>query len=125
MSVNKFNIEWQMVRVRARAIKDVESKVAFVLDWIGENYNDNNVDRVNNWLKMTSYAYKDRSAFDVKLEKLGISEDSNNDLSKVSTSDLQMVFKDLSKRKYGFQYKSVPKAHTEFMIKLSEELESR
>ena len=54
-----------------------------------------------------------------------ILEDLDNDLSKVDLDNLKLVFKDLSKRKYGFQYKSVPLAHTEFMIELKKELDNR
>ena len=46
----------------------------------------------------------------------------SNDLGSVSKDDLEKVYKDLSKRKYGFQYKSVPKAHTEFLNKLKDKL---
>lgn len=117
MRSNKFNIHWQVVRVNARAIKDVSAKVAFVIDWYNTNQNVHNYDRVSNWLKMTSYAYEDKSAF-TSIEVSNNMNDIDNNLSSVSKEDLRMVFKDLSKRKYGFQYKSVPVAHTEFMLEL-------
>ena len=58
MRSNKFNIHWQIVRVKARSIKDVDAKVDFVMDFLNSNKNVHNKDRVSNWLKMTSYAYK-------------------------------------------------------------------
>ena len=111
--------------MKARSIKDVDAKVDFVMDFLNSNKNVHNKDRVSNWLKMTSYAYKDRSAFDVEINGDFILEDLDNDLSKVDLDNLKLVFKDLSKRKYGFQYKSVPLAHTEFMIELKKELDNR
>ena len=96
-----------------------------LMDFLNSNKNVHNKDRVSNWLKMTSYAYKDRSAFDVEINGDFILEDLDNDLSKVDLDNLKLVFKDLSKRKYGFQYKSVPLAHTEFMIELKKELDNR
>lgn len=131
---NKFNIHWQIVRTQARDIKDPDAKIKHVMNHLNSNKNIHNFGRVHNWLKMTGVAYKgdDRSKFEQAtgaLEKrkseFSSSEDNGNDLSKVSTADLQKVHKDLSKRKYGFQYKTVPKAHTDFMGQLKSELDKR
>ena len=82
-------------------------------------------------MKMTSVAYKGekRDKFVAILnniednkEEYSSKEDMSNDLDSVPREDLEKVYKDLSKRKYGFQYKSVPKAHTEFLNKLEEVL---
>lgn len=132
--VNKFNINWQIARVGARDIKDVDSKIKHVMNFLDANKNTHNYGRVHNWVKMTGVAYKgdDRKKFETALdsleknkEKYSSTEDNDGDLSKVSTANLKKVHQDLSKRKYGFQYKSVPKAHTEFMGKLGDELKSR
>ena len=131
---NKFNIHWQIVRTQARDIKDPDAKIKHVMGHLESNKNIHNFCRVHNWLKMTGVAYKgdDRAKFERAtgaLEKrkseFSSSEDNGNDLSKVSTADLQKVHKDLSKRKYGFQYKTVPKAHTDFMGQLKAELDKR
>lgn len=131
---NKFNIHWQIVRTQARDIKDPDQKIGHVMKHLNANKNIHNYGRVHNWLKMTGVAYKgdDRKKFEhatSSLEKrqheFSSTEDTGNDLSKVSKEDLQKVHKDLSKRKYGFQYKSVPKAHTEFMGHLKAELDKR
>ena len=131
---NKFNIHWQIVRTQARDIKDPDAKIKHVMNHLNSNKNIHNFGRVHNWLKMTGVAYKgdDRSKFEQAtgaLEKrkseFSTSEDNGNDLSKVSKEDLQKVHKDLSKRKYGFQYKTVPKAHTDFMDQLKSELDKR
>lgn len=131
---NKFNIHWQIVRTQARDIKDTDSKIKHVMKYLESNKNIHNFGRVHNWLKMTGVAYKgdDRGKFEqatTSLEKrkneFSSTEDNANDLTKVSTADLQKVNKDLSKRKYGFQYKTVPKAHTEFMSTLKDELDKR
>jgi len=131
---NKFNIAWQIVRTNARGVKDVDKKISYVMSFLNKNKNIHNYGRVHNWLKMTGVSYKgdQRKKFEDAVSKLesnknkfSSAEDSANDLSKISTDDLQKVYKDLSKRKYGFQYKSVPKAHTEFLGNLKQELDKR
>lgn len=128
---NKFNIHWQIVRTNARDIKDVDDKISFVLRFLNKNKNIHNYGRVHNWLKMTGVAYKgekrekfEKAAKQIEnsKEKYSSEEDMSNDLDSVSRDDLEKVYKDLSKRKYGFQYKSVPKAHTEFLNKLKDKL---
>jgi hypothetical protein len=82
---------------------------------------------------MTGVSYKGevRQKFEDAVTKLDANkddyqgEDLPNDLSKVDTKSLQKVYSDLKKRKYGFQFKSVPKAHTEFMSDLEAELKNR
>lgn len=131
---NKFNIQWQIVRTDARAIKDPAKKIQFVLSFLNKHKNVHNYGRVHNWLKMTGVAYKgeDRQKFEsavAALEKrqseFSSQQDTDGDLSKMSTDQLKKVYKDLSKRKYGFQYKNVPKAHTDFMSQLKAELDKR
>jgi hypothetical protein len=131
---NKFNIHWQIVRTQARDIKDPDAKIKHVMNHLNSNKNIHNFGRVHNWLKMTGVAYKgdDRSKFEHAVSGLekrksefSSPEDNENDLSKVSREDLQKVHKDLLKRKYGFQYKTVPKAHTDFMDQLKTELDKR
>lgn len=131
---DKFNIQWQIVRTDARAIKDPGKKIQFVLSFLNKHKNIHNYGRVHNWLKMTGVAYKGdvRKKFEdavAKLEKrhgeFSSTQDTDGNLSKMTTAQLQKVYKDLSKRKYGFQYKNVPKAHTEFMGRLKAELDKR
>lgn len=131
-TVNKFNIDWQLVRVDARAIKDVRSKINHVVSFLNKNKSKENYGRVMNWLKMTKVAYKDpkqRALFDAAIAKVDkgsyTARDNDNDLSKMSTDKLQKVYKDLSKRKYGFQFKSTPKAHTDFVNAIKAELDKR
>ncbi len=134
---NKFNIHWQIARAEAKKIKDPQEKLKFVLKFLRDNNNAHNFDRVLNWVKMTGVAYKTKnkeayerfeSAAD-RLEKMeseySSTKDMSNDLSKISLADLKMVYSDLKARKYGFQYKSVPVAHTEFLAKLKKEIDSR
>jgi hypothetical protein len=131
---DKFNIQWQIVRTDARGIKDPSKKIAFVMSYLNKHKNVHNYGRVHNWLKMTGVAYKgdDRKKFEdavASLEKrhgeFSSSQDTDGDLSKMSKDQLNKVYKDLSKRKYGFQYKNVPKAHTEFLGRLKAELDKR
>lgn len=121
--VNKYWTEWQIIRVKARAIKDSKAKVDFVLDWFESKKSYQNLERVKNWVKMTSYAYDDRDYFNTALIKLNNLKfdkvlDENDNFDEFELDDLIMVFNDLKKRKYGFQYKNVPKSHTEYMISL-------
>jgi hypothetical protein len=131
-TANKFNIHWQIIRTEARKIKDVQKKIAFVVKFLNDNKNIHNYGRVHNWLKMTGVAYKGekREWFEDAVrrvesdkDKYTASKDMDNDLSKVSRKDLEMVYKDLKKRKYGFQYKTIPKAHTDFLKSLEDALD--
>lgn len=133
-TVNKFNIYWQVVRTKVRDIKDVDAKIKYVMDFLNKHKNVHNYGRVHNWIKMTGVAYKgeQRQAFEDALaaleknqSKYNEGQDLENDLSKVDRGELELVYKDLSKRKYGFQYKTVPKAHIEFMDALKTELDRR
>lgn len=129
---NKFNIHWQLARTQVRKIKDVDAKIKFIMNFLDRNKNIHNYGRVHNWLKMTGVAYKgdQRKKFEDAVSRLeankskySSTDDNENDLSKMSKDDLKLVYKDLSKRKYGFQYKTVPQAHTDFMDKLKKALE--
>ena len=131
---NKFNWHWQLVRVNARDIKDVDKKIEYVTNFLGQHKNAHNFERVHNWLRMTGVAYKGEqrqkfeeavAAIENKKDQFASQEDMDNDLSKAPTEHLKKIYNDLSKRKYGFQFKSVPKAHTEFMADLKAELERR
>ena len=133
---DKFNIHWQIVRTKARTIKNVNDKIDYVLDFLNKHPNRHNYGRILNWIKMTGVAYPNGSeqqqAFTDALVQLEdnkdnyMSENDNiNDLTDISTDDLKLVLNDLKKRKYGFQYKSVPKAHIEFVNKLEQEIKTR
>jgi hypothetical protein len=134
---NKFNISWQIVRVNARSIKDVDDKVRYVLSFLKENPNKYNYDRVHNWLSMTKLGYKSNpqavAVFDNAIESIeqhkndrfSSDEDSPNILSEIPTKDLERVYKDLKQRKYGFQFKSIPQAHINFLDELQKELAKR
>ena len=130
--INKFNISWQLVRVKARKVKNVENKIEFVLNFLKKNNSKENFGRIINWLKMARLGYKDTNKRQLFIDALDLAEkikcdvrDKVNDLSLIISDDLLMVYKDLSKRKYGFQYKSIPKSHIEFVTKLKAELVKR
>ena len=103
------------------------------MNFLEKNRSPENFDRILNWIKMTAVAYKDNIRKTYEDTALRLSHkrgeynqpDNDNDLSKVSTSDLLNVYKDLMKRKYGFQFKSVPKDHIEFIKSLESELANR
>ena len=130
--INKFNISWQLVRVKAKKIKDVENKIEFVLNFLKKNNSKENFGRIINWLKMARLGYKDTNKRQLFIDALDLAEkikcdvrDKVNDLSLIISDDLLMVYRDLNKRKYGFQYKSIPKSHIEFVTKLKAELIKR
>ena len=135
-NVDKFNISWQIVRTDARDIKDVDDKISFVLRFLNDHPNKHNYGRVHNWLRMTKLGYKSEpekaNKFEHTLDKIenhkekySSEEDPGSDLDTISDEKLKKVYNDLKKRKYGFQIKTVPKAHTEFLSKLEKEIESR
>lgn len=134
--VDKFDINWQLVRTNARDIKDVDNKIAYVLRFLNDHPNKDNYGRVHNWLRMTKLGYKSEpekaQRFEHALDRIENSKDIYNsdeqypaELSSVTNDQLLKVYKDLKKRKYGFQIKTVPKAHTDFLAKLEEELKRR
>jgi len=132
---NKFSVLWQIKRTKARDIKDPAKKILYVMNFLEENPNIHNLSRVHNWLSMTKVAYKDpeiRAQFDEQIEyiennieKFSSTEDNKQTLQDTKDEDLKLVYADLSKRKYGFQYKNVPKDHVEFMDKLEAEMKKR
>lgn len=131
---NKFSLPWQIVRVEVRSIKNVPQKINKVVAFLNDNPNVHNYERVMNWLKMTQVAYKgeDRLLFDPAIHNLtthkssyASATDTEVDLAKFSTAEIQMVLKDLGKRKYGFQFSSTPKDHVDFVEALQTELAKR
>lgn len=135
MKTNKFNIHWQITRTRARQIKDVPEKIAFVLKFLKNNKNTFNVVRVLNWLEMTKLGYSKtpqvNSQFEDAIKQIKqnpqayANVDNDNDLKNIATADLVLVYNDLAKRKYGFQFKSIPVAHTQFLKDLKQEINTR
>ena len=134
--ITKFNIHWQITRVLARGIKDPSAKLSFVLDYLDSNPSIHNLARVLNWVKMTGVGYSKQpliaSIYDSEAKDLEANrelykgtKDNDNDLSKISTDQLQLVYDDLKARKYGFQFKSVPVEHTQFVAALAAELGNR
>lgn len=134
MKVNKFNIHWQIVRADAKSIKKVDEKIKFIINFLNSNKNIHNYERVLNWLKMTSLSYENNNRvifnncihnIENNYNEYQSCVDNVNNLEDISTNDLLKVFKDLSKRKYNFQFKSVPKDHTNFMDNLNNEIAKR
>ena len=135
MTVNKFSMPWQLTRVQAREIKDPDQKISHVLGFLKKHPTSENHGRVLNWMRMTGLGYKGdvRDKFNKHADHLANTKDKytshehedSDDLSHVSDKDLEKVHKDLKARKYGFQIKTVPKAHTDYVNKLSAEIEKR
>jgi|TARA_B110000285_G_scaffold193566_1_gene222666 hypothetical protein len=125
---DKWDIDWQVVRVNARLIKDYDDKFNYVIDWFKDHPSKNNYGNVKNWIKMTCMGYKkDPKNWIQIIDEVNIlSFQKMSLLSEVNTEDLQRVLNDLSKRKYNFQFKGrVPKGHIEFVSALEDELKVR
>jgi len=135
-NTNKYDMHWQIVRTKARSIKDVDEKIAYVLKFLNDNPNIGNYNRVYNWLMMTKLGYTsypacvrlfDEAAADIahNIEKYNSPATELPDLKNFSSDELMLVYKDLKKRKYGFLIKSTPQSHIDFMHNLETELRRR
>lgn len=129
--VNKFNTSWQLVRVNARDIKDPEAKLAYVLDFLNEHRDIYNYERVLNWVKMTAIAYKDetRELYESAAAELtdqrsfyNLTTDTPTDFKLFERTDLERLYKDLERRKYGFQIPTAPKSHADYVEQLRQYL---
>lgn len=126
MRVNKFNTSWQLIRVQARKIKEPSQKIAYVLSYLNKYPDIHTYTRVRNWMNMTQLWYPQvtRVIFKRQLEVLDkrkedwlyTEEDTAPTRFNLFTKEqLLLIYKDLSKRKYGFQMKEIPKTHKEYM----------
>lgn len=134
--MTKFNALWQLTRVKARQLRNYKEKLQYVLAYLEKNPNKHDYARVHNWLVMTAAGYKNKmpeAAMDFveaahKIEKNQDLYDQPNDngyeISDLTFEELQLVLNDLEARKYGFQFKKTPKAHTEFVEALKKQLAS-
>ena len=127
MNTNKFQIDWQIVRLRAKQIKDAAEKAGLVEEFLKANLTIENKERVLNWAKMTAYGYGDTpeayilTALYNKIEDLEVTEAEvySNDFSKYSWEELALLESELRKRKYDFQMGSkVPESHIVFAREL-------
>ena len=53
MRSNKWNISWQVARVRAKKIKDIQMRVDFMHEWLLIHNFRVNIDRIAIWLRMS------------------------------------------------------------------------
>tara|TARA_R110002020_G_scaffold255662_2_gene469412 strand:- start:2335 stop:2739 length:405 start_codon:yes stop_codon:yes gene_type:complete len=130
--INKYQVDWQIIRVKARKEKGAKNKVSIVMDWLSNNTHENNYERVKNWLNMSRMGYRNeesklyytKALQGIEVISYTIGEE-NNDLSRISDNDLLMIYKDLGNRKWGFQYAKAPISHIDFMDQLEYELVNR
>jgi hypothetical protein len=128
MKVNKFNPLWQIARLRAKEIKNVNEKIKFIMEYLERNKNIYDKNRVENWLKTTRMAYKatplNQLKFDKALTKIPQMQfdfnDNNSQITDLSLKDAKDVLRDLKKRKYNFPFNKAPQDHIEFVAKLEE-----
>lgn len=130
--INKYEINWQIARLRAKKCRHVEGKIATVSRFLGENYDNANLVRVTNWAKMTALGYKSKNQEAVELLNSFVStlstdvfstrEYFENDFSAYSTAELRDLLKDLKSRKFNFHYTKLPKDHILFVAELEKYL---
>lgn len=133
--VNKFNADWQLVRVQARDIKEPAQKVYLVYSYLRQNPTKENAGRVLNWAQMTKLGYKsNQDALDhlnnlisyIDKTKFDISEKELTGPKVYNDEDLMKVYKDLKKRKNNFRHGGkMPKDQKAFMELLEAEIEKR
>ena len=134
LRANKFNIHWQVVRVKARGIRDLKARIYYVAGFLVRWPNTHNYDRVHNWLRMTALGFRgekralfQRAANHLQRQRLGFSDerDMDNGLAPIPTGDLKIVFEDLRRRRYRFQFRRPPAAHGRFVQRLETEFRRR
>jgi hypothetical protein len=128
-TIDKYQIDWQIVRARAKKLKDYAEKISLVKDFILSNTTIENIERASNWANMSVLGYKSKNiqaaaAFtnfvcylDENFEDAE-NEVFENDFTKYKFEDLEMLLKDLKSRKFDFQYNGVPKAQEMFVEEL-------
>ena len=134
---NKFHLNWQIVRTKARKFKKVADKINLVIDFLKKYPNIHNYGRIDNWLKTSKMAQSNDPNKDelfanalnnlhADIEKYSSTEDPDISIEDVSSEDLLEVYNDLRKRTYNFQMKGkIPSAHTAFEDNLKKELDNR
>lgn len=130
MKSYKYNVHWQIIRTEAKRIKEIDKKIQYVLQFLDTYQNWHNYDRIHNWLKMTSLSYhkkEQKNAFENALRYIeqrynsGFYRQMTDNVNEFWVFDrvyIERVYKDLKKRKYWFQIKSVPKDHIDFMERI-------
>lgn len=125
----KFNIGWQINRMRARKIGGVDEKTQFMKEYIKKNSNIYDLSRIQNWIRTIRVNYKkeDLMKFADFESFLGIleysAEDNNSKLQDFTEGELRRLLKDLSARKYDFQFKKKkPKEHDYFVKEVEDYL---
>jgi hypothetical protein len=131
--VNKFNIAWQVMRVKAKKIEGAHNKGAMIIGWLVNHPTYANYKRVHNWLRMLEYGYRigsgDRKYCEWALKQLEENKDTYNDPSDSDhldfrshrRSEIYAVLMDLRKRKNNFQFLGrTPVDQQEFMDKLEQ-----
>lgn len=135
MRVDKYNTPWQIVRVKARKVKDPRDKIKLAVDFLKAMPTRANFERVMNWIEMTALGYKGRLEADffthatqwLKARETAYTrtDDPDQSLSGLDAPTLISLYKDLSKRKYGFRFANAPKSHLRYMDRLRAEMRKR
>ena len=55
--VYKYNIDWQVTRVKAKDIKDIDDKLEYISSFYKKHKNKENQERIINWAKGLKIAY--------------------------------------------------------------------
>lgn len=125
-NTDKYQIDWQIVRARAKKLNDYNEKISLVKEFILSNTTIENIERASNWANMSVLGYKNSNTqaaatfanfvcyLDENFED-AVNEVFENDFSKYSFADLERLLKDLKSRKFNFQYNGVPKVQEMFV----------
>lgn len=132
--VNKYNLDWQMVRLEARKTKNVDAKLRLVTKFFLKNKSTQNLVRILNWSQMTKLGYGGAHAhkfmsFEVAMRAYGLklptTAEERNNFAAYPREKLKALLKDLQGRKWSFQFKQAPKEHIEFVIQLEEAINGK
>lgn len=129
----KFQIDWQIVRARAKRTNGIDNKLMIVETFLRENNTEANFKRVLNWVRMIEYSYKDSSTKEkirecrkmIENVSLVCADSDANVFEKYTIEELKALYKELSNRKYNFQFKGKsPKDHDMFISELNQYIQA-
>ena len=135
--INKFNTLWQIARVEAKNIKDVDQKIEHVKKCLLDNPSPENLGRVTNWTSMTKLGYKKSSMESVlKFEDFLDYLDNNKQKFNAADKDVDLynipedifseLYSDLIHRSNNFQHRGKrPETMSQYLAKMKQVGEER
>lgn len=104
--ITKYNLNWQILRIKNKRIKDLDSKLNNIINFYNENKNYPTWERLYNYLEGLILGYKDlyskvkiRDCMKyLELNKVNDMTDSDISIKEVAIKDLIYLYLDLYKR---------------------------